>query len=143
MKARFPLHVVSPLLFGVARVLVLAVTITLLACGDTGVRGEIVGVEAKARFEEMVGGEIKSMSFAGNLVVLLPDGEQVVASCPEEFIPSVAGAPEFTETDVVGGFVATITVKLDQHQEVLLVQDTPDSWRVAEVLPPSGGAGSE
>jgi hypothetical protein len=126
----------------------LTVAVLLLAgCGGapTGQPGEIIGVKARIPLQELVDGKISNLTYIGTVVVLLPDNEQVVANCTEEFLsditgPSISNVGQFTYSidDTVfsesRGFVATITIDLEEHQNVLLVRNEADEWDVTKVL---------
>ena len=60
------------------------------------------------------------MAYLGNIVVLLQDNEEVIAKCPEEFLLEITGAPIFNVDQISGGFVASITIQLDERQNVIL-----------------------
>jgi hypothetical protein len=116
---------------------VLTLAVLLLAgCSGApaGQQGEIIGITTQISFEEAQSGEIKNMAYAGTVVVLLPDNEEVIANCPEEFLSNIPGVPVFNVDQISGGFVATITVKLEEHQNVLLVRNEADEWEVTKVL---------
>ncbi|MGB3716272.1 MAG: hypothetical protein WA996_17765 [Candidatus Promineifilaceae bacterium] len=100
----------------------------------SGQQGEIIGITAQIPFEEAQSGEINNMAYNGTVVVLLPDDEVVTANCAEEFLPDIASAPVFNVEQVSGGFVATITIKLEEHQNVLLDRNEAGEWEVTEVL---------
>lgn len=98
------------------------------------VEGEIVGIAAKARLDELTSGDIKNMAFAGKLSVLLPDGKKVDANCNETYLKDVKGCPKFNKKEIRGGFIATITVSLKEHQKVMLVRNQSNGWNVAKIL---------
>jgi hypothetical protein len=117
----------------------LAVGLSLLAvgCGGKGkVKGEITGVAGKQMVQKAGVTDLGSLEFAGQLQVKLPDGETVMAECPEEILSELRGAPEFKGMRTAGGsgFVMTVVVPLDQGQEVVLVRDESDAWVVKDII---------
>jgi len=115
----------------------LTIILLLLAgCGGApaGQQGEIIGIQAQTSLEEAQSGKIKNMAYVGTIIVLLPDNEEVIASCTEEFLPDITGAPVFNVDQISGGFVATITINLEEHQNILLVRNEAGEWEVTEVL---------
>ncbi len=109
----------------------------LAGCGgnSTGQQGEIVGINAEASFQEAQSGEIENLAYADSIVVKLNEGETVTASCPEEFLSDIADAPDFNVDQITsGGFIANITIKLEEQQQVLLAQNEEGEWYVKEVL---------
>lgn len=115
----------------------LALAVLLLAgCGgaSTGQKGEIIGITAQVAFEEAQSGEIENLAYAGTVVALLPDVGEVVASCTAECLSDIAEAPDFNVDEIGGGFVATITINLDEAQDALLVENEAGEWEVTEVL---------
>ena len=115
----------------------LTLAVLLLAgCGGAPAdqQGEIVGITAKIPFEEAQSGEINNIAYVGTIVVLLPDNEIVIANCAEEFLSDITGGPVFNVDQISGGFVAEITIKLEDHQNVLLVRNKADEWEITMVL---------
>jgi hypothetical protein len=118
----------------------------LAGCGgaSAGQQGEITGIKARVPMEEVQSGKISNLTYVGTVVILLPDNEQVVADCAEEFLsyitrPSAFNLGKFTYTvdDIVlsgGGFVATITINPEEHQNVLLDRNQDGDWEVTEIL---------
>jgi len=127
----------------------LTIIVLLLAgCGGApaGQQGEIIGVTAQTSLEEVQSGEINNLTYVGTVVVLLPDNEEVIANCTGECLSLITEAPvfnagQFTYSigDIVlnaalGYFEATITINLEEHQDVLLVRNEAGEWEVTEVL---------
>ena len=115
----------------------LTLAVLLLAgCGGApaGQQGEIIGITAQISLAEAQEGEIADMAYVGTIKVLLPDNEEVIANCPDEFLSDIIGAPVFNVDQISGGFVATITVILEEHQNVWLVRNKAGEWEVTEVL---------
>jgi len=125
--------------------LMLAVLL-LTGCGgvSAGQQGEITGIKARVPMEEVQSGKISNLTYVGTVVVLLPDNEQVVADCAEEHLSyitrsSVLNSDKFTYAidDIVfsgGGFVATITITLEEHQNVLLDHNENGDWEITKIL---------
>ncbi|MGB2896334.1 MAG: hypothetical protein WBB65_09245 [Anaerolineales bacterium] len=125
----------------------LTLAVLLLAgCGGApvGQQGEVVGITAQVPFEAVQSGVIRNVSYVGTIKVRLPDEGVVSANCSEELWSDIQEALEFSEgqftfsiTETVfisGGFVSTITINLEEPQNVLLVRNEADKWEVAEVL---------
>jgi len=115
----------------------LTLVVLLLAGCDgapAGQQGEIIGIKARISLEEAISMEIKNMAYVGTIVVLLPDNEEVSANCTEEFLSDIKGAPVFNVDQISGAFVATITVDLEEHQNVLIVRNEAGEWEVKKVL---------
>jgi len=112
------------------------VVLLLAGCrgAPVGQQGEIIGIKAQTSLEEAQSGEIKNMAYVGTIVVLLPDDEEVIANCPEEFLSDITGAPAFNVDQISGGFVATMTINLKEHQNVLLIRNEAGEWEVTKVL---------
>jgi len=119
----------------------------LVGCGGTlaGQQGEIIGVTAKTSLEEALSGEIKNLEYIGTIEVLLPDAGVVIANCNEEFLSDITEATVLnggqftftlndTEFSELGGFFAIITIKLEEHQNVLLVRNEADEWEVSNLI---------
>jgi len=107
---------------------------TVTHADDKQVKGEIVGVLAKAPLEELTGGnKLKNLQYGGKLIVLLSDGEKVKATCNADFLSNVKGCPTFT-TKKLGGMVATISLIIEKQQKVLLVRNQANEWKVTKVL---------
>jgi hypothetical protein len=106
-------------------------------------KGEIVGVHAKARFEELTSGEIKNLAYGGKLAILLEDGKKVDATCPEKFLSDLKGCPEFKVKEIHGGLVASVTIKLEEKQKVLLIRKQSDEWEVKKILKEFGNKKKE
>ena len=99
-----------------------------------GQQGEIIGITAQISLRDAQEGDIKNIAYVGTIVVLLSDSEEVIAHCNEEFLSDMKGAPAFNVDQVSGAFVVTITINLKEHQNVLLVRDEADEWKVTRVL---------
>jgi len=121
---------------GFILLVVLLLVLPLLdACGGatTEQEGVIIGISAEIPGDEL-SGEIENMAYNGTLLVLLPDNEEVIANCAEEFLSDIKGAPVFSADQIRGGFVAEINIHLDDYQKVLLVHNEADEWEVVKVL---------
>ena len=114
-------------------VILMVLVFSLLTACSPGYQAEIVGVAALASLDDLADGEIDNLVYDGSLVVLL-DGEEVEAICPEELLPDVAGCPTFDADQVSGGLVASISIALDEGQEARLVPNADDEWEVIEIL---------
>ena len=127
MRAR----IVLPILL-----IVVSLGMLVCACGSNkGIRGEIIGIEARVPLAEAQSGQFKSGAYTGNLVVLLPDGEKITAKYSKDLLSDIKGCPKFNTDQLKGGgFVATITIQLKEHQEVLLVRNQSDQWEVSKVI---------
>jgi hypothetical protein len=115
----------------------LTLAVLLLAeCRGAPVRqqGEIIGIKAQTSLEEAQSGKIKNMAYVGTIVVLLPDHEEVIANCTEELLSDITGGPAFNVDQISGRIVATITINLKEHQNVLLVRNEAGEWEVTKVL---------
>ena len=98
------------------------------------VKGEIVGVLAKVALNELTTGNIKTMAYSGEIVVMLPDSEEVNVICTKDLLSNVKGCPIFNSNNISGGIVATITVGLKEHQEIQIVRNKSDNWEVEKIL---------
>jgi hypothetical protein len=126
MKARFILQLI-----------IIIFCLSLFACGggsDNDVQGEIIGIKAQASMDELQSGDIKNLAYAGNLTVLLPDGETITVAYPKELLSEIEGCPQFNTDQIKGGFVATIDIKLDDHQEVIVFLNQNEEWEVKQVI---------
>ena len=127
--------------FGLMLAVLLLAGCSGLAAGQ---QGEVIGVKARIPLEEVQSGKIRNLTYVNTIVVLLPDNEQVVANCAEEFLSditdaSVSNLDQFTYSieDIVfsgTGFVATVIINLEDHQNVLLDHNEDDKWEVTKVL---------
>jgi len=123
----------------------------LTGCGGAPAdqQGEIVGITAKIPFQEVQSGNHRNMEYIGTIKVLLPDEGVVIANCNEEFLSDIAEALVFIDDQFTyqlqesvfsfsdGGFIATITINLDNLEEpqyVLLALNEDDVWEVTEVI---------
>jgi len=128
---------------------VFTLAVLLLAgCGGAPAeqQGEIIGVKAQTSPEEAQSGEINNLTYIGTILVLLPDNEEVIANYTEEFLSDITEAPgfnvdqfTFSIDDIfyksdLEGYVATITIDLKEHQNVLLVRNDAGEWEVTKVL---------
>ena len=132
----------------IPRLAILLFTGLLAGCGGTsaGQQGEIIGVKAQTPLEEVQSGEINNLTYVGTVVVLLPDNEEVIANCTEECLSIITEAPVFNvgqftySIDQIvlnaafGYFEATITIILEEHQNVIIDRNETDEWEVIEVL---------
>jgi hypothetical protein len=101
---------------------------------DKQFEGEIVGVHANARLEDLTTGNVKNIAYGGKLEVLLQDGQEVDATCPEELLSELKGAPKFNTKEIHGGVVAGITLNMKEKQKVLLIREKSNEWRVVKIL---------
>ena len=113
------------------------VMLVLAACGGAGAgqEAEIIGIHLKASLTELQSGQVDEVEYLGRIVVRLADDQVVDANCPEEFLSEIEGLPGFNVVDEVsGGFVAEITVNLDEQQGVLVIENDAGEWEVTRVL---------
>ena len=122
------------------------IVLLLVGCGGApdGQQGEIIGVKAQAPLEEVQSGKIKNLEYVGTIEVLLPDDIVVTANCNEELLSVITEATVFNDgqftfaiNDIVfsgPGYVATITIKLEDSQNAMIVRKEADEWEVTEVL---------
>ncbi|MGB2955764.1 MAG: hypothetical protein WBB64_07315 [Anaerolineales bacterium] len=121
---------IVPLVIGVA-----AAFMSFGCSGEKQIKGEIVAVKARAPFSEIASGdEITNMVFGDKLVILLSSGERVEAWCDSGHLSDIRCCPKFSPRLNQGGFVANIEVKIDEHQEVMLVRTESGEWAVSEIL---------
>lgn len=123
----------------------------LAGCGGapSGQQGEIIGITAKVPFEEVQSGQLRNLSYVGTIDVLLPDEGVVIANCSEEYLLDITEAFVFIDDQFSytlgesvfsfsdGGFIATISINLDnlkEPQSVVLARNEVDEWEVIEVL---------
>ncbi len=117
--------------------LLVAAILVVAACGsdtDAGERGEITGISAQVSMDEAQSGNIENLAYVGTVVVRLPGVGEVTAKCSEACVSDLAGAPDFNVDEIRGGFVATITIRLEPPQDALLIQDEAGEWEVIEIL---------
>ena len=118
----------------------IALAAILISCGGEELtEGEIIGISAQIPLSEAQSERgIENMAYMGTLSVRLPDGTEVEAACDEELIAAVEGSPTMNKTEAemsdLGGFIASVTVKLEAGQGVMMVADSLDGWRVVEIL---------
>lgn len=126
--------------------LLLAVCILIAGCsGAVREQGEISGLQAQVPMEEVSAGNLSHLKFLPTMKILLSDGEYITVDCSEEMLADITRtailpAEELTYSigqivfsPSTGGFVASITIQLEEPVEVTLEKIDEDQWEIIEI----------
>jgi len=116
-------------------ILLFFTSVLLAACKPSGQEGEMTGIKAQIGMNQAEAGNIEDIAYLGSVqVLLLETNEVITASCPEELLLEVEGAPAFNVDEIEGGFIVSIEIKLDKPAKVLVAQDSEGNWEVTKIL---------